>query len=376
MIMATLEDLKQRLCQILSEAQAQGYKTDDIISEEVQEHFPGNDELSIAHEVIQGLKIREKTLESANKALQVVLKVKEEELADQPEDFKALKVDLKQARMHIDYYKQLAEDSQRRADRYQESLELVTKEQVAVADVAAKNEQLYRELTEHQSMIHKLQNENQRSAEIFTLARAADKKAMAANEAKLAAMLSHASQVENESEVLSEAFSNLIETLESDNVTSASLLNNKEVLLRKMEILYNVVVSEAAPLKRFFSRAFHVLQIYQILFRKLSDPYVPAIGSLPAELDVLMKGASEDLHAYHEIHEVLSGPGGAAEDQLRVELNGMSRSADGMLRSLYFVKGDVESFLGRLHAEPGTWLAMKAGFGGRRTAKLFEAQLK
>ncbi|USP80291.1 hypothetical protein yc1106_07565 [Curvularia clavata] len=343
--MTVLEDIQQRLCQILSEAQARGYKMDDIMSEEVQAHFPETKEFGIAHEMIRELESREKTLEAANKALQVALREKEEELADQPEDFQALKIDLKQERLQVAYYKQLVEDSQRRAERYQQLLERATQEENTVIELAAKNEQLHCELAQHQAIIRNLQDENQRSAEIFARARAADKEAMAANEAKVAAM----------------------------NVTSASLLNDKGVLLRKMEILYNVIVSEAAPLKRFFGRAFHVLQIYQILFQKLSDPYMTAIGSLPGELDVLMRGASEDLHAYYETHKILSSAGGVAEDQLRVELNGMSCSADGMLKSLYFIKRDVERFLERLHAEPGTWLALKARFGGHRNAKLFKA---
>ena len=230
--MAALEDIKQRLSQILSEAQAQGYNLDDVVPKEMQKQSPEKEELNAAREVIQEMKSREQTLEAANEALQTALREKEDELSCQPEDFVHLRIDLKQARGHIEYYKQLAEDAQRRADRYQQNLIRAEKEQLAASELAAKNEQLHREIAYHQSMIRKLQEENHRSAEIFMRLRAENEKAMAANEAKLEAMLSHASDVENESEAFSEAFETLIETLETENVTAASLLNGFLVLDR------------------------------------------------------------------------------------------------------------------------------------------------
>jgi hypothetical protein len=362
--MANLEDIKQRLSHIFSDAQTQGYKIGDIMSSELQEHLSQKKELDAAHEEHRQMKSREKTLQAANDALQTLLREKEDELDNQPENFKAFKVDLKQAQRQIDYYKGLAEDSQRRADRYQQILTQATKDQLVISEVVAKNKQLQHELVRYELTIRKLQEDNERAAENFARMRDEDKKAMAANDTKLAEMLSHASQIETESEAFSDVFSNLIDTLEIENVTAASLLNDKGALLRKMELLYNVVVSEVTPLKRFFSRAFDVLRVYQKLFQTLSDPYATSIGSLPRDLDALMKGAGEDLHAYHEIHKILSGVGGVTEDQVRTELNGMSKTADGMLTSFCFIKRDVENFLARLRTEPGTWLAMKAKFGG------------
>lgn len=337
------------------------------------------DETEELHQKIVELQYKEEKLRAENNALQQALEEQailiqelyqekagendKEKVANYAEYVQTLQVDLNQAHHQIEYYKVLAEDSQRRAIRYQESLTQATKDQVAVSHVEAQKEQLQRELAEHKFIIHKLQSENKHAAENFERLRERDKKALAACELRLADLVSHACEVETESEAFSDVFTNLIDTLENENITARSVLNDRGALLNKMEVLYSVVVSEVAPLKRVFKRALQILQVYQGLFQTLSDPHMTAIGCLPPGLDALMTGASDDLHAYQEIHSMFSGVGAAMEDQIRNELGGMSESAGGMLRSLHYIKRDVEAFLARLRAEPGAWFSMKAKFG-------------
>ncbi|EMD94718.1 hypothetical protein COCC4DRAFT_64364 [Bipolaris maydis ATCC 48331] len=308
------------------------------------------------HEIIE-LQCKEESLRAENTALQKAVEEQatliqelylekegekeEEKVANYAEYVKTLQVDLKQARHQIEYYKVLAEDSQRRANRYQESLTQATKDQVAASQLEAQNEQLQRELVQHKFTIYKLRSENELAAENFARLRDRDKKALAACEIRLADLVSHACEVETESEAFSDVFTNLIDTLENENVVARSLLNDRAALLNKMEVLYSVVG----------------------LFQALSDPHRTTIGSLPPDLDALMTGACDDLHAYREIHGMLSNVGGAAQDQIRKELGGMSESAGGMLTSLHYIKRDVGAFLARLHAEPRAWFTMKAKFG-------------
>ncbi|RAR11993.1 hypothetical protein DDE82_000333 [Stemphylium lycopersici] len=369
--MASLGGIQSQLSQIISDARVEGFKMEDVMPDETQEHFQKINDLKDAREYIKEMECREKDLQMANSSLQARLKEKEDELENQPEEYKTLKVDIQQAQRHIDYYKELAENSQRRAERYQRNLAQSTKEQVTTNEYVAKIERLEKELQCQQATIRQLQDENSCSAEIFASLRAEDAKIIAANEARLAEMLTHASQVETESETFSEVYSDLVEKLETENLSAAFLLNDKGLLLRRMEMLYNIIVSEVTPLNRFFVRAFDVLQIYQFLFQALSDPYATGVGSLPRDLDELMASATQDLHAYHELRKAFSDMGGIAEEQVRTELNGISKSADNILTSLYFIKGDVEGFLARLHREPSTWLAMKARFGGKGVTKRF-----
>jgi hypothetical protein len=360
--MSSFGDMQKRLSHALAEARAQEYKIEEVITERMHDHFQKM-ELKAAREYIEEVEGREKDLQAENSNLLNKLKVKEDEMKDLLEDFKVKEVDLQQALRSINYYKGLAEDSQRRAQRYQRNLAVAVKDQVTSDEAIAKIERLQTQLKQHEATILKLQDENRKVAETFDQLRAQDAKAMEENEAKVAAILSHASAVETESEQFSETFTALIDTLESEHSAAAASLNDKTLLLHKTETLHNVIVSEVTPLNRFFDRTFSMLRIYQVLFQTLSDPYATGIAGLPQQLDALMVGAAVDLELYEGVHGVLCGFGGVAEEHVRLQLHGIWKSANSMLSSLQDIKADVASFLGRIQPEPNTWLAMKARFG-------------
>jgi DNA repair exonuclease SbcCD ATPase subunit len=361
--MDTLGDMQKQLSEIIVNAKVKGYKIEDVIPKEMHDHFKEMGELQTAREFIQEIQSREHDLQADNNFLQAKLKEKEAEIDDQPADFEALKVDLQQAHRQIDYYRELGEDSQRRAQRYQRELSVAIKDQAASNELIAKLERLQNELNQQHCTIQQLLTENERAAKNFADLRAQDAKLIAANEAKVAATLSHASQVENESEQFSATFTTLIDNLESEISSAAASLNDKATLIHKTETLYNAIVSEVAPLNRFFSRAFKMLHVYQILFQSLSDPHAPDIASLPLELDPLMEGATQDLYVYNEVHRTMCEDAGIAGERARTHLNGISRSATDMLLSFEGIKADVATFLARLKKEPSTWAVMKAKFG-------------
>ncbi|KAG9192310.1 hypothetical protein G6011_11044 [Alternaria panax] len=292
--MSTLGDMQKQLSQIIEEAGSKGYKIEDVIPENMQNYFSGMSELNAAREYIHGIQTREQDLQADNNILRAKLKEKEAEINDQPAEFKSLEVDLQQAHRQIDYYRDLSEDSRRRAQRYQRDLSLAVKDQIAFNGVIAKIERLQNELGQHQSTIQELQIENERAAEAFAHLRAQDARLIAVNEAQVANILSHASQIENENEQFNATFTTLVDNLESEISSAAASVNDKAALLRQMEILYNAIFSEVAPLNRLFSRALKVLQIYQLLFQSLSDPYASGIATLPLELGPLIEGAMQD----------------------------------------------------------------------------------
>jgi chromosome segregation ATPase len=350
--MSTLGDMQKQLSHIVEEAKTKGYKIEDVIPENMQNHFSEMTELNAARQYIHEIQAREQDLQIDNNALRAKIKEKEAEINDQPAEFKALKVDLQQAYRQIDYYRDLSEDSQRRAQRYHRDLSLAVKDQIAFNEAIAKIERLQNELGQHQSTIRQLQTENERTAETFAHLRA-----------QFANIMSHTSQIENENELFNETFTTLIDKLEFEVSSAATSVNDKATLLRKMEILHNAIFSEVAPLNRLFSRALKVLQIYQMLFQSLSDPCNSDIASLPLELDPLIEGAMQDLYVYNEVHRTMCQDSGLAGEHIRVHLNGISKSANDMLQSLSSIKGDMANFLARLKKEPGTWAAMKAKFG-------------
>jgi predicted nucleic acid-binding Zn-ribbon protein len=370
--MSTLGDMQKQLSQVMEEAKSQGYKIEDVIPQSMQNHFSEMSELTAAREYIGQMQARERDLEAGINALRAKLKEKEAEIDDQPAEFKALKIDLQQAHRSIDYYRDLSEDSRRRAERYQRDLSLTVKDQVAYNEVIAKIERLQNELNQYQTTIQRLQRENERAAETFALLRTQDARLIAVHEAQGAAILSHASQIENENEQFNQTFTTLIDNLESEVSSAAASVNDKTALLRQTEILHNAIFSEVAPLNRLFSRAFKMLQIYQRLFQLLSDPYASGVAGLPLELDPLMEGAQQDLYIYNEVHRTVGQGSRLAGEQVRMHLNGISKSASDILDSLNSIKTDVANFLARIKKEPGTWATLKAKFGISGEKKVIE----
>ncbi|KAH6872704.1 hypothetical protein BKA58DRAFT_456292 [Alternaria rosae] len=367
--MATLGDMKKQLSDIVANVKTKGYQIEDAIPDELRDHFKELSELKIAREFIREIQDREQDLQIHNNVLRAKIKEKEAEIDDQPAEFKALKVDLQQAHRQIEYYRELAEDSRRRAERYERELSLAVTDQAASDEVIARAERLQKELEQLRCTILQLQAENERAAETFTNLRAHDAAIIAANEAKFATILSHTSEVENESEQFSETFTTLIHNLESEVLSASASLNDKAALVQKTETLYNAIVSEAVPLDRFFSRAFRILNIYQILFQSLSDPNRSSTSSLPLELDPLMEGARQDLYVYEQVHQTMCEEPGLAGERARAHLNGIAKSANEMMQSFNSIKADVAMFLARLNREPGTWAAMRARFGGSSKKK-------
>ena len=367
--MATLGDMRKQLSDIVANVKTKGYQIEDAIPDVLRDHFKELSELKAAREYIREIQDREQDLQTHNNTLRAKIKEKEAEIDDQPAEFKALRVDLQQAHRQIEYYRELAEDSQRRAQRYERELALAVTDQAASDEIIARADRLQKELEQLQCTNVQLQAENERAAETFTNLRAHDAAIIAANEAKFAKILSHTSEVENESEQFSETFTTLIHDLESEVLSASASLNDKAALVQKTETLYNAIVSEAAPLDRFFSRAFRILNIYQILFRSLSDPAHSSTPSLPLELDPLMEGASQDLYVYEQVHRTMCEDPGLAGERARTYLNGISKSANEMMQSFNSIKADVAMFLTRLKKEPCSWVAMRAKFGGSSKKK-------
>jgi len=370
-IMSSLGDLQKQLSQIIVGAQAQGYTMEQVISEEMQDHFHEMAELKTARGFIREMEGREQVLQAENCELLAKLREKEQEIEDQPAAFKTLKVDLQQAHRTIEFHKEIADDATRRAKRAELNLNKAVRDLIASDELSAKIVRLQRELEQHQSTVRGLREDNQRAAEIFEALRAEDAKIIAAKDAELAATLSHSSQVETESEQFNETFTTLIESLETENCSSTALLNDKTLLLKKMETLYSVVVSEITPLNHFYARAFDMLQIFQALFKTLSNPDPSAIATLPQDLDALMTAARQDLTYYQEISNSMSGAGSLAEQEVRMQLRGIYASAKGMLMVYSVIKADIERFIGRLPSEPSTWASMKAKLGLPGTSKRF-----
>ncbi|KAF1844413.1 uncharacterized protein K460DRAFT_408699 [Cucurbitaria berberidis CBS 394.84] len=362
-------ELQEQISRILAVAKAQGYNIQDVMPNEMLDQLQGVTEIKAARAYVKEIEGREKNLQAQVDKLLIKLKAKEEELTNQPEEFEALMVDLQQAQRQVDFHKGIADDATKRAERYQRKMVDAVEKQTIVDEAALKIERLEAELHNQQAAYLKLAKENAKIAELAEKQREQDQETIDEKNKQLDTLMSHANMVEAESEKFSETFTTLIDTMESEHCIATAAANEKALLLLQTDQLYSAVVSEITPLNRFFDRAVKVLGIYQLLFQALSDPYNHSITSLPRSLDVLMAGAVDDLDIYQNVHRALRA-GNIAEEQVRVQLDGIAGNAGRMYSSLDGIKDDVAGFLSRLRSEPDAWWAMKGKFAGGIARKM------
>jgi hypothetical protein len=369
-------EIQNQLTQILSVVNAENLKLEDVMPEEMQDHFQDMIALKEARAYIKEAEAREKELQAANNNLLAQLKAKQAEIDSQPEAFTTLKVDLRQAQHRIEYYKKLTENSQERAEWYQRKL-LETKEQQTASDEdALKIQHLQAELEHQQATNVKLSQENRTMSALHD-------KLLEAKDNRIVDLAAYVNQLENEkrqhndaittltlqfatekleledakvaSEQVTEACETLIDSLERETSSATDVVNRRTI---SHDMLYSGIIAQITPLNRFYDHAFGVLGIYQSLFHNLASSKSPVSTNLPKSLDAMLDAAADDLDNFTGIADMIKC-GTEVQDRVRLELDDMANIAARMYSSLDAIKEDVEGILFRLRNDSDTALAMK-----------------
>lgn len=359
--MTSQGELLKRMTTICAEAKAHGYKIQEVMPEEVQHQFHEMKELQAARDYIKEVEDRGKDLLARNKELLAKLTAKEAEHAIELEDFAALKVDLQQAQHGIDFHKEIADNATERAERYQRKLADAIEKQVTADKAGFEIDRLQAALHDQQVAYLSLVKENAKASELADQQRKQYQNMLDEKDKQIAALMCHAKSIETESDQFSETLTALIDAIESEHSSATAAVNDKTTLLCQTEKVYSAIVSEITPLRNFYDRTFAILSFYQSLLRKLSDPFDDSIKELPDSLNALMSGAADSLYIYEQVHQTLQ-TGNIAEEQVRVQLEGIAGNAGRVYKSLDCIKGDVAGFLSRLRREPDTWWEMKGKF--------------
>ncbi len=356
--MSSPGDFQKQLSKILTSAKAQGYKPEEVLPDDMQYHSQVMKGLETARAYIKEVEGREKTAQTDS----LTKRAKSIDIGDQSEEIEALKVDLQQAQHQIRYYKELAEHATERAERYQRKMAESLEQRNVDKDATKKIERLQAELRAQQAANLKLAKENKKAAELAQKQQKQDQETIQKQSEQLEALNLRVGEVEAESDEMSEAFTNLVDTLESENQSVTAAVNSKSNLLQQTDKIYSAIVSEVTPLSRFFHNIFHILGIYQFVFQTLSDPSSNSIMSLPDSLNLLMDSAADDLYIYNNIHRALQS-GGVVEEKVRLQLDQLASNAGKIYNSLDSMKDDMDGFLRRLRSAPDAWMLMKGKFG-------------
>ncbi|KAH7066858.1 hypothetical protein BKA63DRAFT_480318 [Paraphoma chrysanthemicola] len=361
--------LQKQLSHIMSVAKAEGYRLEEIMPEEILDHFNKMTALKESKEYIKEVESREKDLLAENAGLSKQISLKEAEIDNLPEEFKALKIDLAQALRRCEYYEKLAEDSEIRLERSQHKLTELAKLRSATEDDARKMQRLESELVKHEAAVFKLLEQNRAMADLQDAQQELEQERVDERDARIAELIIHANTLEAEkleavelSDKVSETYDTLIQSLEEETLSAADKLNRHSVSLFQMvksnDQLYSTISSEIAPLTSFFHHASSIMGIYQNTIQHLVDPKCNTFADLPPSIDNTLDAANEDLLRFKEMSLALSNQG-LAEEKVRDQVGDLAKLAADMYLMLEGMKSDLTGFLCRLRGDTPAWLASK-----------------
>lgn len=374
--MSSRGDVQKQLTRILGVINAENYKLEDVLPEELQDHFQDMTAFKEAQVYIKDAEAREKDLQAENNNLLTQLKAKQDEIDDQPEAFKSLKVDLQQAQRQIELHMKISEDSQERAERYQRKLLDLKEHQIASDEDSLKIKRLQADLDHQQAANLELSQDNRNMS-------AHHDKLMEAKHNKIANLEVYVVQLEKEkreheveitaltlhfvtekleleeaamaSEQVTEACEMLIDDLQRETTSATDHVNRRAV---SHDMLYSGITAQITPLNHFYEHAFGALDIYQSIFHNLADLNTPIYTSLPKSLDTVLDKAADDLDNFAAVADMIKS-GSDIQDRIRLQLDAMAGFAARVYNKLDAIKEDVEGILFRLRNDPNTALAMK-----------------
>jgi DNA repair exonuclease SbcCD ATPase subunit len=364
--MTSRGDLQKQLALIMGVVNAQGLKFEDVMPNEMLDHFQGMTELKEARAYIKEVEAREKDLHLDNARLLEQLQTKQAEIDDQPADFKSIKVELQQSQSRIEFYQQMAEHEQTRAERCERRMEEAIKLQ-AVADAdGRKIQRLDQILAACEARTAKLLEKNRTMAERYEAQQEQHRKVLAEKEDKLFDLTDRINQLEEEnlqtlenSEQVTEAYDSLLNNIEQESLTATEIINSKsatlEVERRSNDQIYSAIASELAPLSRFFGHAFSALGICQSILQDLSSQRPHTVTSIPNSLEAELDSANDQLYAYQTLvadlrtHFLAEKRGGLAQEEIVRQVDVMANVAARMYTSLDALREDVSGLLVPIH---------------------------
>lgn len=375
--MSSLGEIQTQLSALFTTIKAQGFKLEDVLPQEMQDHFQDMTALKDARGYIKEIEAQEKELHAANATLKAQLQAKQAEIDDQPAEFKALEVELQQAKRRIDYYKAISEHEQARADRCERKLKEVTKLQTAAEDDARKIQRLQKDVADREASAFKLLEQNrsltaQYEAELERSAKLIEEKDNAIFALRHLANRLEAEkiQVDESSEEEIGTYGSLLETLEQEKESSAQVANSKTVMFYSQQEfndkLYSTITSELIPLNRFFDQVIDILAAYQNVFKDISDPHSLSTTRIPQDIYTLLDIADEHICAYEQISADLQANSdvkkyGLAQEAVVNQVGEIAKAAGLVLNELNIFTNGMRAYLERARSDSKPW---RFGFGG------------
>ncbi|KAF2864977.1 hypothetical protein BDV95DRAFT_600158 [Massariosphaeria phaeospora] len=376
--MSSIGELQMQIAAVLAEVKSNQHKVQDVIPQEMLDHFQELNELKNAREYIKQAEEREAKLQEQNSELEKELKVAKQAVEDLPGDHMQLKTEYGLMENQADFYKNLATAAEERATKYQQQWQDAQKKQVAADNKQKTIQSLEKELEQEKSIILKLLEENRTIAATYDSMREQDFEKLAAKEEKLmelehsiADMQEQYQNLEVESDVIEKQLTDVVVSLDTETKTSADAVNSlsnriqaRERHIQACQRRNAATVSEIVPLRNYYDHCYAIIQIYQRIFQSLLLPKENKPVWLPDTLQAALDSAYRELEAFHFVHAAMDSEGlGDEELAVKEHIEGVFGTAKKMQGALTGIAEDVKMFLGQLSQKPDLLNVMRMKFG-------------
>lgn len=348
--MTARSDFQEHLSKILAAAKSAGFTFEDVIPDEMLNHFQEMEELKSAKQCIKDLESQLEQLSLANSSLLSKLQAKEEESEDQPDEVETLKMEIQQANRRAECWQRSCENAMRHAKTYQQQLKEKAQSSVVDHNTIIKIKCLQADLDQQQALNTKLNQENTTVAALFESLRIEYQNETEEMNSKLRTALDKLKQskaakdaTEAESEQMSETYSKIIALLESENESAQNVIQDYTNTARDSDKLYAAINSEISPLNAFFSHVLTILDAHHAFFQILLMPD-GGKAPKPPRLSRYLDAATESMNTYRIVHAAMQD-GGVANDPVRMQLREIASKAGNMYMNIEGTSVMIDRFV-------------------------------
>lgn len=367
--MDSKNDFRQRIAQVYAEAKAQDLSFNDIVPEDVQEHF--QNELTVAKDYAKDSDEREADQRAKIEDLEKQLKEANEAIQNMPEDHEQRLQDLILANNSTKFYRELYEVSQKDIEKLEAKVRTAGSKQMAIeeAKLAAlrlreecnqHKENLTRAVQQNRTLRNRMETEQSNAAAVLSLKSIQVEELeqrLETSTKRLEEKKEEVDTLEAEHDRIQSAYDGLFENVELQTADATARLNTISALRNQEEKVRMTTVSELVPLRRFF-------EVYFSVMKRYTDKISAQLASESDKIGISksdFKAIKDEHDKVSELRKLFINNG---TDKVREEVRNLAQLADKIRESLTPLDPSASSS-GKKSSRSGGWVKLNKMFNKR-----------
>lgn len=363
--------LQQRFALLLAEAKDLGLEHEEFIPLEMLAPASTAGEVSNSRNDELERLINEKDEQISLLTSEIKRAREKIEMIDVPVDLEQLQIDLDQANRKADFYRNLSNDSEKRAMQYQEKMKEALQKQTLAEEVDKKIKRLEMENSDLRSSKGYLAKELNGMKEIYEKLEGRYSAALEEQEkhrlsfrTQLKDYESRIKELSHSNREVEEQYQDLLASMDGfvDETTANFNASQERARCAQQELIAGV--SEIKPLRRFYAQVTQILRMYEGLFKQLlsaTGQNVHFRSDLSENIAKCLSTAEDEHHAFHTIRAALK-TSDLNQNEYHEQLDGLAKSAEETQKCITAIGQDVTQFLWAPQHRPDAWQLIRHKF--------------